>query len=343
MNRIKKFDVKLFVSVIIGALVYFSVWLLLTANKIDCLPDTAIGVEGLRQVRRYLGAELITEFASAVSLILAAFIGSAVYKLGRRDKSVDKLFFSPLAVVLAGVAALLILLTEPVKNRWDIQTELNGYKGLRIMKLTSMYIDCGKDLKEQETRELTVSGLMVGSQYHGYTRKSGRGAARRIDITEYTLESDGNTLAQLARNDYIKLKDKLWTGSEHTVRLFAHSGLISELDGIHDDFADDYTSMFTLTYENEYLVRNTRPDEAELMYLYLVIKKDGEMIGQINMAEETDFYLPKMTDLNYGMGVPNYVPVDRSGQIVYLEALIDGESRRVSNTVRLGIGGIIDE
>ena len=147
----------------------------------------------------------------------------------------------------------------------------------------------------------------------------------------------------MTNKDYLELKDKLWKNDEHAVRLFAHSGLICELDGSTEDFASDYENMFTLTYEKEHLVRSTRSDEWELGHLYLMEIKDGEVIAQINMKNNTDQYMPAMTDLNYGQGIPNLVPVDRRGQTAYLEALVDGKTRRVSNTVKFGIGGIIDE
>ena len=342
MKNTKKFDPKLCISFLIGTAVYFTVAMLLAAHKADCTPDTAIGVSGLKQVRQFLGAELAEEFGSAGAMVLGAFAGSSVYKLGRRDRSEDKLFFSPAAMIVAAFFAVMMLLTQPVKNRWDIQTELNGYSGLRIMKLTSLYIDCGRDLKEQSARELTGDGFTVDFHDNSYSRRS-RYSRGRVSVPEYALEKNGKTVAQVAKKDQLELKDKLWKNNEHTVRLYEHSGLICDLDGRSEDFADDYTSMFTLTYEHEYLVRNTRPDEGELKDLYLVDKKGDEVIGQINMKNNTEFYMSYMTDLNFGEGMPNLVPVDRSGRIVYLEAFIDGECRRVSNIVKLGLGGIIEE
>ena len=60
-------------------------------------------------------------------------------------------------------------------------------------------------------------------------------------------------------------------------------------------------------------------------HLYLVEIKDGKVIAQINMKNNTDQYMPAMTDLNYGHGIPNLVPVDRRGQTDYLEAVVDGK------------------
>ncbi|HCJ42319.1 hypothetical protein [uncultured Ruminococcus sp.] len=343
MKKTNKFDAKMLVSVSVGAIVYLAVGLMLSLHESECVPETAIGTEGLKQVRRYLGAEMLSVYAGAASLLPAAFVGSAVYKLGRRDKSADKLFFSPAAVIVSAVFAVIVLLRLPVKNCWDIQTELNGYKGLRIMKLTSLYMDCGRDLKEQSARELTGDGFTVAYHIHSYTVNSGRGSSRHVRIHEFALEKDGAEAAQVTNKDYLELKDKLWKNDEHAVRLFAHSGLICELDGSTEDFASDYENMFTLTYENEHLVRSTRSDEWELGHLYLMEIKDGKVIAQINMKNNTDQYMPAMTDLNYGHGIPNLVPVDRRGQTAYLEAVVDGKARRVSNTVKFGIGGIIDE
>lgn len=281
-------------------------------------PDTAIGREGLRQVTNYLEKWL------SYGLIMSLFNGSAVIFAGwfdhwfenRHEKVKPK--FKP--VVSKYVAILVAGLTMFVSLKvcsFEMQTEKNGYKGLRIMKAVSLLIDCQKDLEENKTYTDSITlGKIKGEQY--LVSSGGRGSSARYE-REYSLfDTEGNMISQISRFDRNRIGEGFSGYISHDVERFSHSGFIASIDGKESDITDDYEHMFTLTVKGDKIVRNVQPFEGDLRMLCYVCEYKGKKEWQICADKSTEFWISTFEGADY-----------------YLECITSKGYTRVSNKITI--------
>ena len=111
-------------------------------------PETYIGMAGLTQIRRYLYLRFFGNIVLAAAVFLCPLLGGVVYRAIKRGEDYLSRRFR---LIVGGVLAVLVILLAPCGSlefggHAYQQMEMNGYRGLPLMKVGAMILDIEKDM-----------------------------------------------------------------------------------------------------------------------------------------------------------------------------------------------------
>lgn len=273
---------------VVGSVLAFTVITVLTQHA---QPETGIGRAGLLAYRRQLVWYLIGRFAALASPALIVLLSGFFTHLMQREPikpSKERLhaagcvwlFFAP------------VLLLVPHRSGFELQTELNGYFGLRPMKAIALLMDINKDL-HAETADFPVQTCYLDTKRKNFDYSlSGRyGSGGRVEVWEYALcnAETGEIIAQIPKSEYVYAKDRICIYTAHEIALYPHSGLIAAFDDGTFAGLNDIKTLFTLTLDGDTVSRTVHPREDEFQNFSLIIEQNGEQIGDINIINRTEW------------------------------------------------------
>ena len=278
--------------------------------------ETYIGTIGLLTVRRrlvqYLLLRMLRILAPFLSLVRSGFLAH----LFRRERLLPSG-----TRLLTGLFLCLILypLCIPHRTGFELQCEINGYRGIRPVQAVMLLADVQKDLKADTLPEEQTVRAETACSNFPYTLHSSRFGHNSVhhNVYEYALTDAlrNQPLTQIADGNQ-KAAAQLCTFSAHTVSLYPHSGFICAFDGGSMKNINDLETLFTLTYsyDDSTLRRSEHPQEKHMRNLTLIIERSGEIIGEISAKECKPEYLASGYNTR-----------------VWLEMFYNGKKVRVSN------------
>lgn len=280
---------------------------------------TYIGTAGLLAARRRLVLYLLIRMARIFApLLCLLFTGFWVHLLRREKLRPSK------ERLMIGLMLCLFMYPMTVTHRtgFELQCDVNGYRGIRPVKAIMLLSDIQRDLREQNAPEPETLGLETARENYRYVIHGRRGSrSSRCNVYEYALtDASGNYLAQIAPGD-AKNAEGICAYAEHSVALYPHSGFVAAFDGeVSLPQLHDFDSLFTLTYdpETQMLRRTTNPHENEMRFFYMIVERDGEQIGQIGLDNRTEQF--------FSAGLHTRA---------WLEMQYEGKQVRVSNIIAI--------
>lgn len=274
---------------------------------------TYVGTAGLLNVRRelirYLLLRLLRIFMPLLSVL---FTGFWVHLFRHEQLRPSK------ERVLLGLVLCLLCYPSAVKHRtgFEMQCGINGYHGIRPMQAISLLADVQRDLSESAKPEEQTLRVETARENYPYIRHGRRySSSHRINVYEFALTDarSDEPLAQIAPGDREALEN-ICSYDEHSAAFFPHSGFVASFDGGGMDKVNDLETLFTLTYENNYVRRTVHPHESEMKNLTLIVERGGAPIGSILMKNTQEQW--------FSSGLHTRC---------WLELQYDGETVRVSN------------
>lgn len=262
---------------------------LLICEKI--YPVTAIGTEGLEQVKQYC---LVFVLSHVISMLLIPIL-FWLHNLICRALSHEGYLSRKVRIIIDVPLMALYILGFPRVSEFDLQAMENGYTELPVIQSAMLYSDISKDLKTNESicKEHTMTDLQIVS-FTYQVRKSRRSfSTRTVSHWEYGLyDESGNLLGQIARKDYNTLEQGMFTYLPHSVEIYPNSGLIKSIDG--KEFAENQPIEIELEFDYDagVLRRELLCEEEELLpEMRLWTTMDGEYAGghRINGMTEIRF------------------------------------------------------
>ena len=273
-------------------------------------PETAVGAEGLAQVHRYLGLLLAVTLAVPLTIITGSVLGTLIFS------RVKNCGYKYSYVIASVVLAFGLMFFIPKRSEIDFQQEVKGYGGWQVVQMARMYYSCGRDLKEQSTREAVLKGAATDVRDYSYT--VGGKVHRYVELYEYYLQ-DADDRAQLMVADCVSVNRVLADSGEHKAEFYEHSGLLAAIDG-EDPTGDDEPDMFRISLERDVVTRTNIENEDELEDFKLVVEYGGQVMDEVPMSEGSS-----------GCLLPNLY----KGGYCYLQIKRDGKLVRVSNMLKM--------
>ena len=316
MTQREKIDIKGMLGISVGALIMFSPILIGYIYDRSHPVSTLTGHDALLQIHRYLGCLMLQLIAMPFAFALSGFVGSLICRAGNEEYK-DKRKWSPAAVIILAVLGTVVMLLIPRVSGFDLQEELNGYKGPPIVRIAKLYNACGKDIKNGAVRSIEIDSAETGYDIFTY-RKAGtsKGSHQTGYSSQYSLNNGEGPVAQISKSDGSHMEMLFMTRNRHSAELYENSGLIASLDG-YDNMLFDYSELFTIDYDGEYLRRTFAEDESKLKELSLYMEYDGEQTGDILVGSKKQLYFPNV----------------KKGSSGYLRIWYNGEPVRVSNII----------
>lgn len=268
--------------------------LIVTGLMVDSIyPYTLIGIEGLKQLRRYLVFQFIHSAFSAFLLVFSAvlfiFGKEMVFPSRNSDSEVDRKIRIRLWIAIISLSSLIFFFTGN-RNNFDIQSRKNDYSEIYPLKTISLITDIGRDISEAETYEVITSSCSVNVMDQSYSHNSAKRGRKTVKITEYKLtDVNGQIISQISYDDYRILKEKFRQYVPHAIELYKHSGLIASIDNETGNFKTDEMEYITLSYSNGKFSRTTHEYEDEFKNLTFMVELNGEIIAGINAESKTEF------------------------------------------------------
>ena len=300
---------------VIGSILAFT---LLTVLPQLMQPETGIGRAGLLAYRRQVIWYLVGRFAALASPAIIVLLSGFFTHLMQHERP----WPSKERLCAAGMVWLVfapVFLLMPHRSGFEVQTERNGYFGLRPMKAIALLLDINKDL-HMETADLPVQTryLDCKREHLDYVLSGRHGGGGRVEVKEYALcDADtGEIIAQIPKSEYEIAKERLCIYTAHEITLYPNSGLIAAFDDGTLDGLNDIETLFTLTLDGNTVSRTVHPRENEFLHFYMIVERDGEQIGQFGTATRTEEW--------FSLGL---------NTTVYLTMTYKGETTRVSNVL----------
>ena len=241
-------------------------------------PETYIGMAGLTQIRRYLYLRFFGNIVLAAAVFLCPLLGGVVYRAIKRGEDYLSRRFR---LIVGGVLAVLVILLAPCGSlefggHAYQQMEMNGYRGLPLMKVGAMILDIEKDMKEGETTLYTDQTCTVQTvDYVSHTRKHGTS-----HHFVWYLKRDGFPCGELSRQNRAAITGNTFEYAPHDVAVYKNSGLIASIDGAETLEFPPMEALITLTYDDEAgrIHRTLLPNE-DSVELTGIVTMDGEIVS----------------------------------------------------------------
>ena len=256
-------------------------------------PETYIGTAGLTQIRRFLYLRFFGSIALAAAVFLCPLLGGVVYRAVKQGEDYLSRRFR---LIVGGVLAVLVILLAPCGSmefggHVCQQMEMNGYRGLPLMKTAAMILAVEKDLAEGETTLYTDQTCTV--QTVDYVSKTRRHGTTHHFV--WYLKRDGFPCGELSQQDKAAITHNTFAYATHDVAVFTHSGLIASIDGAETLDFPPLEALITLTYDEEAgrIHRTLLPNE-DAVELSSIVTMDGEIVStqRVPAGEETIIFDP---------------------------------------------------
>lgn len=298
MDRNKKPDIKTLLAITAAILIIFSPFLIGDIYDRKYPVSTLTGHDALVQIHGYLGCLLMQLIAMPFAFALGGSVGSLIYRAGN-DEYKSKRRWSPVLAIVFAVLGTALMLPIPRVSGFDLQEELNGYKGLPIVRIAKLYSACGKDIESGAVRTVEIDSAETDYDIFTY-RKSGssRGSHSTGYSSQYSLNSGGEPVAQLSYSDSRRMEILFMMRDRHTAEIYENSGLIASFDG-YQTMPSDFSTLFTLERDGDFVRRNLLENEALSDQIYLLLERGGSdeiRIPAYHPINDSDFYLPEPTN-----------------------------------------------
>lgn len=281
--------------------------------------ETYIGTIGLLTVRRRLVRYLLLRMLRILAPFLSLVISGFFVHLFCRERLLPSK-----TRLMTGLLLCLILYPLGITHRtgFELQCQINGYCGIRPVQAVMLLADVQKDLKADALpEEQTVRAETARSNFP-YTLRSIRFGHNSVhhNVYEYALTDAlrDEPLAQIADGNQ-NAAAQLCSFSEHKISLYPHSGFICAFDGGQMQNIRDLETLFTLTYspEEQTVRRTVHPHEKQMRNLRLIVERDGEIIGRINITDKTEMYF------SAGLNTRLRIEADYDGQTVCVSNILE--------------------
>ena len=303
-----KNELRPILAVAAGLLIMFSPMLI--GEIYDCAHpvSTSTGHDALVQVHGYLGCLLFELLAMPFAAALSGFVGSLILRAGNPEYK-GKRKWSPAAVIVLAVLGAALLLIIPRVSGFDYQQRLNGYKGIPVVRIAKLYSACGKDIKSGAVHSVEIDSAETGYDIFTY-RKAGtsRGSHTNGYDTQYSLNNNGEPLAQVSLSDSRRMEMLFKVRGKHNAEIYENSGFIASFDG-YDAMPSDFSSLFTLERDGDFIRRNVLENEALSDQIFLLMERDGEKEIRIPAyipEHNSEFYFPNDTASGYSFRMVFY-------------------------------------
>ena len=337
MNKRNEEKTRITAGALTGALLFGVFFLVGKLLQHKFVPHTLIGYNGLKEAYRYTQLMLTENILLPFEFALCGLVGSAVSSKISRNKEHK---FSASAVITSAVLGAAVMMLAPM-SVGILAEKITPYKSpVPLKRQIELCIDLSEDIESKSTCEYTAQGLSAARDVYRFSSKGSD-----LYYKVYHLDIGNEVTAELSEADSKELKDKLRKGAEHTVCFYKNSGLIASIDGMTEDFTDDFESMFKLSYENGVIRRNELPESEMPENLTIVTVKDGETVNKGVAGKYSEYHLPKQhvkptaADKPFDEITPEDMePTDNRGTSYYLTADFPEDNiygRRVSNIVEI--------
>lgn len=297
---------------------WFGLDLFLQHRLRNILPAAFSGPDGLRQTRHYLIMWLLTRYVRILLPgTLFLLIGAVMRKIKKNAEKQTVL--RPIAACI--LTAVTLIGSLQIKNRFELQCHLNGYRGTAGMQAAALLSDVSKDL-HTDPGQPEAHPLRQEERQFSYQTSTRRASGRRtVRVHEFMLSDSetGELIAQISPAEFERAKEGNITGFRRSVAVYPNSGLIAAIDGQNGTRAlGSCENMFTLTYSaaDKTLRRTDDPLSGTKHGLTLMIQRGEERAWEINAENKTDFFL-----------------LPCLGSRAWLVLRIDGRAVRVSNEI----------
>lgn len=256
-------------------------------------PDTAIGTEGLREVKKYCLAFILSYIVSLLLIPVLCWLFALIYRAVSHKK-----LFSRKGFILTALFFMIAYITiwEPI-SKFDLQAKRNKYGKIPIVQAVRLYLDVNKDLKGDENTETKYDiAYLKGTVFRYAFPYRFRHNGYRPSITtvyEFGLyDKRGRLIGQISTDDNNKLSEGAFIYVPHRIETFKHSGLIKSIDG--NETAEHEPVMIELTFDHDagVLRRELICDNENIMpEMRLWTTMNGEFAGglKVNGRTEMDF------------------------------------------------------
>ena len=214
-------------------------------------PETMIGEAGLKAVRKYCGMLLLVHVGAAI-LVPLTIESIARYHRKRNGKPFLSAFWRiPITVILTGA----YLIFYPKVTHVELQTEGGTQSTFALVRAASLWMDAGKDLRNQTTVSLGTVPVDVKQVRYEYTYTTG--SSRYSFSTRKGYENEmgifaknGELIAQIGYAEAGKVKRSAFPYQQHSIELYEHSKMLASVDGLHQfTGTGKWEDMITLTYD----------------------------------------------------------------------------------------------
>ncbi|SEK55068.1 hypothetical protein [Ruminococcus albus] len=290
MEKRGKFEIKQLIAVLAAGLIFFSPMLIGYIYDRRHPVTTLTGHDALVQIHGYLGCTLLQLLAMPFASALSGFVGSVIYRAGEEEYK-GKRIWSPVAVVILTVLGTVTMLFIPKVSGLDLQQELKGYNGMSVMRIAQLYNACGEDMESGAVRKIEIDNAETDYEIFTYRKASGSKGGHKMGYSsQYSLNGDGETVAQISKSDSRRMELLFLTRSRHSVEIYENSGFIASFDG-YDTLPSDFSDMFTLERDGDYIRMNVLENEKLADNIVLVLERDGE--ERRTPAGRSEYYFPE--------------------------------------------------